>query len=320
MNGASGRTCIVTGVTGQDGFYSARRLLRKGARVTGVSRQTLENAGPHVQLLARHPDFHFISMPEYTKTRVRELISDVKPDRIIHGAGFRDIPSHESEVAQCYFTNCDLADMLLTAITDLAPRARFLFISSAEIFGKTYGAILDENTQRSPQNDYGISKVQGMQRVEHFRTARNTFAVSAICFNHDSFLSPESHLVRLVPRKLLRFTRDKDRVLKFYNTDMRRDWSHAKDFAAAFDLMLENSTPTDFVVASGRSTTLKEYIDLTCDLLGIESREFLAFESRDDEDTYDRIASADRIKQQLGWSPQITVKRLCRQMIRCSRQ
>src|SRR5438876_728932 len=82
-----------------------------------------------------------------------------------------------------------------------------------------------------------VSKVQGMEQVEDFRTGRNIFAVSAICFNHDSFLSPESHLVSLVPRKLLRFKADMGSVLKFYNTDMRRDWSHAKDFARAFDLM-----------------------------------------------------------------------------------
>ena len=109
-------------------------------------------------------------------------------------------------------------------------------------------------------------------------------------------------------------------VLKFYNTDMRRDWSHAKDFARAFDLMLEHNSPTDFVVASGRSTSLREYIDLTCDLLRIESRDFLVLENRADEDTYDRIACADRIHRQLGWTPQVTLRQLCRQMIRCSRQ
>src|SRR5437867_4225723 len=203
MKLASGCTYLVTGVTGQDGFYSARRFLRKGARVIGVSRQSLARAKPHVRLLARHRNFQFVSMPE--------------------------------------------------------------------IFGKTHGAALDESTPRSPENDYAVSKVQGMDQVEDFRTGRNIFGVSAICFNHDSFLSPERHLVSLVPRKLLRFKADMGSVLKFYNTDMRRDWSHAKDFARAFDLMLEHNSPTDFVVASGRSTSLREYIDLTCDLLRIES-------------------------------------------------
>lgn len=159
-----------------------------------------------------------------------------------------------------------------------------------------------------------------MKQVQDFRMGRNIFAVSAICFNHDSFLSPESHLVRLVPRKLLRFKADTGSVLEFYNTDMRRDWSHAKDFARAFDLMLEHSTPADFVVASGRSTSLREYINLTCDLLDIKSRHFLVSEKRTHEDTYDRIARTDRIHQQLGWNPQVTLRHLCRQMIRCGRQ
>ena len=310
----SGLLYLVTGVSGQDGFYSARRLLRKGARVVGVSRQTLAGAKPHVQLLARHRNFQYVSMPEYATARVRDLIGSVKPDRIVHGAGFRDIPSTESEVAQCYFTNCDLVEMLLQAAADLVPRARFLFISSAEIFGKTQGAVLDENTRISPENHYAISKVTGMGLVKEFR-GRGGFAASAICFNHDSRLSPESHLVRLIPKKLIAFKKGKTARLRFYNADMRRDWSHARDFVAAFDLMLEHEAPSDFIVASGKATSLREYIDLTCDLLGVQPEE-LTFEKREDEETYDRIACPKKINQLLGWTPKLSLRQICREMIR----
>ena len=214
------------------------------------------------------------------------------PDRVIHGAGFRDIPANDSEVAQCYFTNCDLVESLLNAIARFAPQARFLFISSAEIFGQTQNSALDETAPFCTQNDYAISKVQGMQQVSAVRSAHNTFAASAICFNHDSYLSPPSHLVRLVPAKLLRLKRrDSDR-LTFYNAGIRRDWSHASDFVAAFDLMLEHNTPADFVVGSGTSSTLREYIDLTCDLLDIRDRDALMFETRQDKESYDRVLPA----------------------------
>jgi GDPmannose 4,6-dehydratase len=108
--------------------------------------------------------------------------------------------------------------------------------------------------------------------------------------------------------------------LAFYNAEIRRDWSHAEDFAAAFDLMLEQDTPDDFIVASGKSVTLREYIDLTCDLLRIEERSNLTFERRESEDTYDRVACSDRIKQRLGWKPRIGLSDLCREMIRCEQQ
>ena len=242
------------------------------------------------------------------------------PNRIVHAAGFRDIPSNDSEAAQCYFTNCDLVESLLNAIATFAPRARLLFISSAEIFGQTQNTAMDETAPVCPQNDYAISKVQGMQQVAAARSARDIFAVSAICFNHDSCLSPPSHLVRLVPNKLLKLKRGDSNRLKFYDVGIRRDWSHASDFVAAFDLMLEHRTPADFVVGSGTSATLREYIDLTCDLLDVRNREALIFEDRWDKESYDRISRPDRIRRELGWIPAISLRRLCREMIHWERR
>jgi GDPmannose 4,6-dehydratase len=317
---ASGRKYLVTGVSGQDGFHSARRFLSQGAKVVGVSRHALQNCKPHVQLLAQDPNFQFYSVPEYTNAKIEELICDIKPDRIVHCAGFRDIPSNDSETAQCYFTNSELVDSLLKRIADLVPRARFLFLSSAEIFGNTRSVVLDENTPLDPQNHYAISKIQGMQRVADFRATKEVFAVSAICFNHDSFLSPAHHLVRLVPNKLLKLKSGRIEQLAFYNAEIRRDWSHAEDFASAFDLMLEQKTPEDFIVASGKSVTLRDYINLSCDLLGIDDCTDIAFEKRESEDDYDRIACSDRIKQRLGWKTHISLRDLCLEMIRCEQQ
>jgi GDPmannose 4,6-dehydratase len=317
---AASRKYLVTGVSGQDGFHSARRFLRQGSKVAGLSRQTLDKSKPHVQLLARDPNFQFYSVPEYTHAGIQTLIRDIKPDRIVHCAGFRDLPSNDSEVAQCYFTNSELVDSLLKAIAESAPRARFLFISSAEIFGKPRSVVVDEDTPLDPQNHYAISKIQGMLRVTDFRTTKDVFAVSAICFNHDSFLSPAHHLVRLVPNRLSKLKSGQIEHLAFYNAEIRRDWSHAEDFAAAFELMLEENTPEDCIVASGKSVTLREYINLTCDLLGIDGNSNLTFETRESEDNYDRIACSDRIKQRLGWKPRISLSDLCREMIRYEQQ
>jgi GDPmannose 4,6-dehydratase len=315
-----GLTYLVTGVSGQDGFYSAREFLRKGTQVVGVSRQSPHHINPHVRLLTRNPRFRYVYVPEYTADQVSDLIREVKPDRVVHAAGFRDLPSNDSEVAQCYFTNCDLVELILNALAKFAPRARFLFLSSAEIFGQKQESALHEASPISPQNHYAISKVRGMQQVAHFRTACSIFAAAAICFNHDSYLSPANHLARLVPRNLVMLKEGMVNRLTFYNTGIRRDWSHAKDFVTAFDLMLEQAAPTDFVVGSGISTTLKEYIDLTCELLDIRDRDRLLFENRQDERSYDRIACPDRIKRELGWTPRISLRRLCREMIHAERR
>jgi len=319
MSDRSGLTYLITGVSGQDGFYSARQFLRKGKQVVGVSRQSPHHIKPHVQLLTRNPRFRYVCAPEYSADQVSDLIRNVKPDRVVHAAGFRDLPSNDSEAEQCYFTNCELVERVLNAIARFAPRARFLFLSSAEIFGQKQESALTEASPISPQNHYAVSKVRGMQQVAHFRTACSIFAAAAICFNHDSYLSPATHLARLIPRKLLMLKQDMVNRLMFYNTGIRRDWSHAKDFVTAFDLMLEKDTPADFVVGSGISTTLKEYIDLTCELLDIRDRDRLIFENRDDEPCYDRIACPDLIKHELGWTPAISQRRLCREMIHVER-
>lgn len=309
-------TYLVTGVSGQDGFYAARHFLKSGSWVVGTSRHRLEAGKSHLQLLARHPRFRYISMPEYTKERIDVLIEQVRPERVVHCAGFRDIPSNATEAAQCFFTNRDLVEMLLSALERFVPTARFLFLSSAEIFRLEANVVLDETFPLAPQNDYGVSKVAGMELVERYRTGRGIFAVSAICFNHDSCLSPQAHLVRLVPRKLLMLKNGATDRVSFYNPGMRRDWSHARDFVTAFDKLLEQGEPRDFLVGSGIATTLRDYVNLTCDLLHIDDRSAITFEERPDQQSYDRIACVDRLKRELGWAPKISLRLLCREMIR----
>ena len=316
MRHYSGLNYLITGVTGQDGFFSARHFLKNGATVVGVSRRPLSKGGPHIDLLCKYPRFRYIHFPEYTSSAIARLVSETKPDRILHCAGFRDIPTTEDEVSQCFHTNCDILEMLVRAVVRSAPASRLLFLSSAEIFSRDTQAPLSENSFVAPKNQYGVSKVRGMEIINHFRITKGIFAVSAICFNHDSCLSPPTHLVRLVPRKLLMLKNGIIPIARFYDTLIQRDWSHAKDFVQAFDLMLEQPIPEDLIIASGVSTTLQEYIDISCDFLGIDGRESLIFESGQDGNTYDRIANPARLKTKLGWKPGFDIRAICKEMIR----
>lgn len=314
MNRHSRLTYLITGVNGQDGFFSARSLLKKGLNVVGVSRRRLSEAA-QLALLNKYPHFQLVSHPEYTSSTVSSLVAKVRPDRIIHCAGHRDIPRTEEEVAQCFHTNCDILEMLLGAVVKFAPECRLLFLSSAEIFSRDVTMPLSERSPVAPANEYGVSKARGMEIINHFRTTQNVFALSAICFNHDSCLSPSTHLVRLVPRKLLMLKLGVTRVANFYDISIRRDWSHAKDFANAFNLMLEQAAPEDLVVASGMPTTLEQYIKMSCEILGIEDEASVIFESRQDAKTYNRVADPGRLKTKLGWKPEYDVEMLCKEMI-----
>lgn len=304
---------LITGVNGQDGFFSARHFLKRNRSVIGVSRHSASH--PTIKLLSHYPNFTHVSIDEYTSKIIDRIISEVRPDRILHCAGFADIPKKPDGVKQCFFTNCDILEMLLNAVSKCVPESRLLFISSAEIFDKTIDTPLDEDSPISPDNEYGVSKVQGMQIIDHFRSEKNRFAVSGICFNHDSFLSPTEHLVKLVPRKILDVEYGITSHASFFNVDIHRDWSHASDFVDAFDRMLENNVPEDFVVASGISTKLRDYISLTADLIGFDNKGVLKFESDERKHIYNRISNPSKLKEKLNWVPQYDVPKLCKEMI-----
>lgn len=306
---------LVTGVSGQGGFFTARYFLKRGARVVGVSRTPVSKDSPHLLLLSRYAGFRHFQVSEYTSSAITHLVSTVKPERFLHCAGFRDLPATPDEVKQCFRTNCDLLEMFLGALADHAPDCRVLFLSSAEIFSKDGPIPVNEQSPINPSNEYGRSKVVGMQILRDYMQRRGIFGASAICFNHDSFLSPRSHLVRLVPRKLVMVKRGLMARAAFFDVEMRRDWSHAKDFARAFDLMLEQAGPKDFVVASGKATTLKDYILLSCQLLGLNADDSVEFRTSAAETSYDRVADSSQIQALLGWQPRYAIEQLCSEMI-----
>lgn len=307
---------LITGVNGQDGFFSAQHFLNKGATVLGISRYADIASNPQLQYLSQYPSFRHEYVPIYTPSFLNNLIDRFVPDRILHCAGFRDIPKNAYEVVECFYTNCDLLKMILNSIKSRLPNCRLLFISSAEIFPLYLGKPCNETTLIAPENDYGRAKAEGMEMIRSFRENDNIFAISAICFNHDSSLSPSSHLVRLVPKKLLQWKNGLSDSPTFYNVKIRRDFGHAKDYIKAFDLMLEQSSPQDLVVATGISTKLQDYIFLACKILELDPKELL-FQENLTEMNYDRISDPKKLIHDLGWTPKYDIKKLCLEMINC---
>jgi GDPmannose 4,6-dehydratase len=297
---------LVTGVSGQDGFFISRHLLKKGHRVLGVSRRQVDS--PHVLLLAKYPKYQHYAISKYTKSNIEALFREVQPDRVFHAAGFRDIPSTDEEVAQCFFTNVELLAIIIAAIRQNSPKTRLLFISSAEIYGKNAG-IAHEKTAFNPENPYAVSKIEGMQQIEFFRS-NGGFGSVAICFNHDSFLSPTTHLAISVVRKLLKSRESST----FFNTSIHRDFGHASDFSVAFDLILSHHTPDNFVVCTGTHVSLDDYINMTCHYLKIEPAA-ITRSVQPDLETYARRGDSQKIRSLLGWTPRFTVEKICKNII-----
>lgn len=306
---------LITGVNGQDGFFAARHFLKKGHEVFGVYRRKELEFSPQLRFLKTWPLFKPVHISSYEEEIVSALIGSVIPDRVVHGAGFRDIPGNADESAQCFFTNVTLVEFLLKALKKKSPQCHFLFLSSGEIFDRAQKGALHELSRRAPQNDYGTTKVYGMELINSFRQSGNCFATSAICFNHDSVWSPPDHLVRLVPKKLLRLKKKPEEMANFFNVGMKRDFSHASDFVRAFDLMLENRVPNDYVVASGTPTELKVFIALCCGLIGLDPNHSVIWKENPQMQTYDRIADPSKIKRELMWQPRYSLQKLCREMI-----
>ncbi|HJZ11028.1 MAG TPA: GDP-mannose 4,6-dehydratase [Acidobacteriota bacterium] len=303
---------LVTGVSGQDGFYFARRCLKQGLKVLGTSRKTVQESW-RLQVLSAYEGFQLYPVTDYSVCFLDGLFTRSQPGLVLHGASFRDIPRNEEESKEVFFTNCHLFERLLNSVRRHSPHSRVLFLSSAEIFGAREGQVFDEASPLDPQNDYARAKVKGMEIARQFRQ-EGLFVACAICFNHDSIFSPADHLLKLVPRRLLKVKTGQSDKAVFYDTDIFRDWTHAEDMASAFEKMLRHAEPLDLIVASGQACRLKDFIHICCELIGID-HSVVTTESQNGGPSYDRMADSRRLQRLLQWQPRWRIHDLAAKMI-----
>jgi GDPmannose 4,6-dehydratase len=320
------RTAFITGITGQDGSYLAELLLSKGYEVHGlVRRASTINTGRLDHLYQDpHEDevrlrLHYGDLTDANS--LRRILDESQPDEVYNLAA----QSHVRVSFDCPIHTADIGAggtlRLLEAIREFQERAsktvRFYQASSSEMFGKVRETPQRETTPFHPRSPYAVAKVFGHWATVNYREAYGMHASSGILFNHESPRRGETFVTRKITRAIGRIRHGLQDKLYLGNLDAQRDWGFAGDYVEAMWLMLQQDEPDDYVVATGETWSVREFLELAFCQVGLNYQDHVEIDAR-----YCRPAEVDlllgdptKIREQLGWEPRVSFRELVQMMV-----
>lgn len=306
---------LVTGITGQDGSYLAELLLGLDYEVHGVMRRSSSFSTGRIDHLFDKLDIHYGDLSD--GTGLSKIVSSVRPDEIYNlGA-----QSHVKVSFDCPEYTGDVTGVgtlrLLEAVRNLGGHPRYYQASSSEMFGASPPP-QNELTPFYPRSPYGCAKVYSYWITKNYRESYGLHASNGILFNHESPRRGETFVTRKIAKAVARIKLGLQRELVLGNLDARRDWGHARDFVKAMWLMLQQDTPDDFVIATGQSYMVRDFVDIAFRYVGIKNWE--KFVRSDPK--YFRPAEVDfllgdasKAKRLLNWSPKVNFETLVYEMV-----
>jgi len=308
-------TALITGVTGQDGSYLAEYLLAKGYRVVGVVRRTSHDSYERIgHLIDRLTIVAADLLDQHSLTTV---VRDVKPDEVYNLAAQSFVPTSWTQpVLTGEFTALGVT-RLLEALRLAHPAARFYQASSSEMFGKVAHSPQNESTPFHPRSPYGVAKVYGHHITVNYRESYGMYAVSGILFNHESPRRGLEFVTRRISDGVARIKLGRAKELRLGNTKARRDWGFAGDYVDAMWRMLQQKEPDDYVVGTGETHSVEEFLDIAFKHAGLDWHDFVktdpALVRPAEVDVL--LADPSKAKRQLGWTPTVRFADLVRMMV-----
>ncbi|HTL12311.1 MAG TPA: GDP-mannose 4,6-dehydratase [Bdellovibrionota bacterium] len=318
------KKALNTGVTGQDGSYLAEFLLAKGYEVHGIIRRSSSfNTG---RVMGIYQDPHvadarfFLHYGDVTdSSSVEKIINKVLPDEIYHLAS----QSHVRVSFDIPLYTVDSVAMstlrILEAIRNLSDtkKIRFYQASSSEMYGLVQETPQKETTPFYPRSPYACGKVMGFWMAVNYREAYDIHASNGILFNHESPRRGETFVTRKITRGLAQILAKKESKIFLGNLDAKRDWGFAKDYVEAMWLMLQQPKGDDFVVATGETHSVREFLDECFGLVGLDWKEYVEVDPRYYRPTEVDVllGDASKAKRVLGWKPRTSFKELVRLMV-----
>ncbi|HEX7018178.1 MAG TPA: GDP-mannose 4,6-dehydratase [Patescibacteria group bacterium] len=312
------KKAFITGITGQDGSYLAELLIEKGYRVYGLTRRTSTQNFARIEKIMHHPNLELISGDLIDQHSITFALKDIQPDEVYNLAAQSFVKaSWEQPVLTGEYTAIGVT-RVLEAMRLACPQAKFYQASSSEMFGKVQEVPQTETTPFYPRSPYGVAKVYGHWITVNYRESYNMFAVSGILFNHESPRRGLEFVTRKIANGVARVALGKQSHVELGNLDAKRDWGYAKDYVQAMWLMLQQEQPDDYVIATGETHSVKEFLQLACQAAGIKDWE----SAYKHNPKFDRPAEVDlligdpaKAKRQLGWEPSISFEELVKLMV-----
>jgi GDPmannose 4,6-dehydratase len=315
----SGKRALITGITGQDGSYLAEHLLTQGYDVIGLERRValLDPAARHARVahLLDRITLAPGSLEDYTS--LVRVLEQYPFDEVYHLAAQSFVTlSFEDEFSTMH-TNLTGTHNLLAAVRRHCPSARFYFAASSEMYGKVVESPQTELTPFHPRSPYGVSKVAGYFLTVNYREAYNMFCCNGILFNHESPRRGMEFVTRKITNGVARIKLGLASELRLGNLQAKRDWGHARDYVRAMHLMLQQTVPDDYVIATGETRTVGEFCEVAFAEAGLDYRDHVAVDPalfRPAEVDL-LIGDASKARKTLGWKPTCGFASLVREMV-----
>ena len=313
------KKALITGITGQDGSYLAKLLLEKGYEVHGIVRRVaLEHPEARMWRIRHLLDqihLHSASIDSYAS--IFNIISELKPDECYHLAAQSFVSYSFEDEFSTINTNLNGTHYVLSAIKRQAPECKFYFAASSEMFGNVDETPQNEETRFRPRSPYGISKLAGFELTRNYREAYGLFALSGILFNHESPRRGAEFVTRKITSSVAKIKLGIDNEIRLGNLDARRDWGHAHDYVRAMWLMLQQDDPEDFVIATGKSRSVREFLGTAFGYVGLDYNEYLSIDDQLYRPSEVNILEGDasRANQKLQWFPEISFEELVQEMV-----
>ncbi|HQQ06992.1 MAG TPA: GDP-mannose 4,6-dehydratase [Candidatus Omnitrophota bacterium] len=313
------KRALITGITGQDGSYLAELLLKKGYEVHGIVRRVaLEDTEHHlwrIRHIMKRLVLHSGSMESYAS--IFKIIENVKPQECYHLAAQSFVSYSFEDEFSTINTNINGTHFLLSSIKEKAPQCRFYFAGSSEMFGKVREVPQNENTPFHPRSPYGISKVAGFDLTRNYREAYGLFACSGILFNHESPRRGYEFVTRKISMGVARIKLGLADSLVLGNLDAKRDWGYAQDYVKAMWLMLQQDTPDDYVIATGETHSVREFVDIAFACAGLDWKKHVKVDKAfyRPAEVQALVGDYRKAAAELGWKPQVKFKELIQMMV-----
>lgn len=311
------KKAFITGITGQDGSYLAEFLLEKNYQVYGVTRRTSTQNYERIKNIV--DDITLIPADLLDQHSLTMAIKEIMPNEVYNLGAQSFVPtSWNQPVLTGEFTALGVT-RILEAIRMIDPKIRFYQASSSEMFGKVVETPQTESTPFYPRSPYGVAKVYGHWITVNYRESFNMYAVSGILFNHESPRRGLEFVTRKISHAVARIKLGKQKKLHLGNMDSKRDWGYAPDYVEAMWLMLQQDKPDDFVIGTGETHSVQEFVEEAFKVVGIDNwQDYVVTDSKD----HLRPAEVDllvgdpsKAKKQLGWKPKVKFKDLVKIMV-----
>jgi len=313
------KSALITGITGQDGSYLAELLLEKSYEVHGIVRRVALEDPEHRLWRLRHLldklTLHAGSLESYPS--IFNIVEKVRPDECYHLAAQSFVNYSFEDEFSTINTNINGTHYVLSAIKEKAPQSKFYFAASSEMFGNAKESPQNEDTPFYPRSPYGISKVAGFDLTRNYREAYSLYACNGILFNHESPRRGFEFVTRKITSSVAKIKLGLANELKLGNLGAKRDWGFAGDYVKAMWLMLQQDEPDDYVIATGKTHSVNEFVELAFEHVGLDWKDYVIVDKNlyRPAEVHQLKGDFEKAKRILGWEPNVNFEELVKMMV-----